>query len=162
VRHIGTDRIVTDQGDLPTSTDRVHVDCTAEGVRPTVTRPVFEDDRITLEYVTIGIVPYGAAIIGAVEARDDDDTTKNALCPPLTFTGRAADLPRLAFAGMTGIMARTMDPHMNGWVEASRLNPAKGAVAHMDDPRVPAAFAAMGEHFAPAMANLERLAAALV
>jgi hypothetical protein len=162
VRHIGTDRIVTDQGDLPTTAGRVHVDCTAQGVRPTVVRPVFEDGRITLQYVTIGIVPFGAAIVGAVETRDDDDAGKNGLCPPLTFTGRAADVARLSHAGMTGIMARAMDPHMSAWSEAARLNPAKGAASHLDDPRVPAAFAAMGEHLGPAMANLERLAAATV
>ena len=159
VRHIGTDRIVTDQGDVPTSANRVHIDCTAAGVRPTVPRPVFEDGRITLQYVTIGIVPFGAAITGAVEARDDGDVEKNRLTPVLTFTGRAADVPHLAHAGMTGIMARAMDPHMNAWTEASRLNAAKGAAAHLDDPRVPAAFAAMGEHLGRAMSNLERLAA---
>jgi hypothetical protein len=160
VHHIGTDRIVTDMGDVATSAGRIHVDCTAAGVRPTVTRPVFEDGRITLQYVTIGIVPWGTAITGAVEARHDDDTAKNGLCPPLTFTGRAADIPVLAHVGMTGIMARTMDPDIGAWVEASRLNPASGAAEHMDDPRVPAAFAAMGEHLGAAMANFERLAAA--
>jgi hypothetical protein len=128
-------------------------------VRPTVPRPVFEDGRITLQYVTIGIVPYGAAIIGAVEARDDDDVEKNRLCPTLTFTGRIKDVLHLSYAGMTGLMARAMDPQMSAWTEATRLNPARGAAAHLDDPRVPAAFAAMGEHFGPAMTNLERLAA---
>jgi hypothetical protein len=157
VHHIGTERLVTDQGDVPTGPHRVHIDCTAQGVRPTVVRPIFEEGRITLEYVTIGIVPYGAAIIGAVETRDDDDDEKNRLCPVLTFTGRAADVPHLAYAGMTGIMARAMDPHMNAWTEASRLNPGKGAAEHLDDPRVPAAFATIGEHLVPAMANLERL-----
>ena len=50
--------------------------------RPTP-RPVFEPGRITLQYVTLGFVPWGAATIGAVEALKDDDETKNRLCPPV-------------------------------------------------------------------------------
>lgn len=157
VQHIGKDRIVTDQGDVPTASDRVHIDCTAAGVRPTVARPVFEDGRITLQYVTIGIVPYSTAIQATVEARDDDDAAKNALCPVLTFTGRAADLPCIALAGMNGIMVRTLDPDLSAWNEACRLNPSKGAAEHLDDPRVPAAFAAIGEHIGAALENLQRL-----
>ena len=160
VRHIGTESIITDQGELPTSAGRVHVDCTAEGVRPTAPRPVFEDGRLTLQYVTIGVVPWGAAVIGALEARPDSDEEKNRLAPVLTFTGRVSDVLRLAYVGMTGIMARAMDPHMSAWNEAARLNPTRGAADHLDDPRVPAAFATIGEHIGPAMANLERLAAA--
>src|SRR5205085_1067310 len=86
IRRIGSDRITTDAGDVATSPGRVHVDCTAAGLRPTVVRPVFEPGRITLQYVTIGIVPWSAATIGAVEARDDDDAAKNRLCPPVGFT----------------------------------------------------------------------------
>src|SRR4051812_2421744 len=87
VLRIGTDRIVTDAGDIDAVPDRVYVDCTAQGVRPTVQRPIFEDDRITLQYVTIGIVPGSAAPVGFVESRDADDVKKNRLCPTLTFTG---------------------------------------------------------------------------
>jgi hypothetical protein len=160
VRHIGTDRIVTDQGDVPTRSDRVHIDCTAAGVRPTVVRPVFEDGRITLQYVTIGNVPWSAANIGAVEARDDSDAAKNGLCPVVVFTGRIADVLHMSYAGLSGLMARTMDPVLGEWAQTARLNVAAAAAEHMDDPRVPAAYAAMGQHFGAAMENLERLTAA--
>src|SRR5206468_12490646 len=43
VLRIGTDRIVTDDGDFDTAPGRVYVDCTAQGVRPTVPRPIFEN-----------------------------------------------------------------------------------------------------------------------
>jgi hypothetical protein len=157
VRHIGTDRIVTDRGEVPTDAGRVHIDCTAQGVRPTALRPVFEEDRISLEYVTIGVVPFGAAVIGAVEASGGDDAAKNNLCPPLSFTGRIADIPALALAGMSGLAARTLEPDVGAWAEACRLNPAKGAAEHLDDPRVQDAFKTIGEHLGAAMTNLERL-----
>jgi hypothetical protein len=154
VLRIGTDRIVTDSGDMDAEPGRVYVDCTAQGVRPTVPRPIFEGDRMTLQYVTIGIVPWSAAIVGTVEARQVDDAEKNRLCPTLQFTGNVADMPRLSYSGMEGIMVRTMDPDLNAWNDAARLNPAGAATKHLDDPRVQEAFGVMGAKFDPAMENL--------
>jgi len=158
VLHIGTGRIVTDDGDIATDPKRVYVDCTAPGVRPTIPRPIFENDRLTLQYVTIGIVPWSAAIVGTIEARDDDDTEKNRLCPPVVFTGLANDLG-LAYVGMTGMMTRAADAEFDAWNSASRLNPAAGVSRHLDDPRVPAAFETIGANFGAAISNLERLTA---
>ena len=158
VLHVGSTVIKTDEGDLPTEANRVYVDCTAAGVRPTVSRPIFGTDHITLQYVTIGIVPWGAATVGAAEALYDDDAEKNRLCPPLQFTGNAADLPRIAHAGMSGLVARSVAPVLNAWNDSSRLNPARGAGEHFDDPRVSAGFVSIGANMGKAMENLARLA----
>jgi putative NAD(P)-binding protein len=158
VRQIGRHRVVTDQDDLVTDERRVYVDCTAAGVRPTVARPIFESDRVTLQYVTIGVVPWSAATVGVIEARPDDDSAKNALCPVVRFTGDAADLLPIAYAGMTGLLARSSDAELNAWTEASRLNPARGAADHLDDPNVLAAFTSIGENIGAAMANLALIA----
>lgn len=160
VLHIGTHRIRTDDGDVTTDPGRVYVDCTAPGVRPTIPRPIFEPDCITLQYVTLGIVPWGAATNGVVEAYGDGDDEKNRLCPPLVFTGEAHDLMHMAHAGMTGLAARMGHPDVNAWTERTRLNPARGAAEHFDDPRVAAAFASMGANFGAAIANLERVVGA--
>ena len=159
VLHIGMNRIVTDDGDLTAEPDRVFVDCSAPGLPPTIPCPVFDGRRITLQQVTIGIVPWGAATIGAVEARAEDDVSKNLLCPPLTFTGQAADVLNLAHIGMTGLIARTSDPDMSAWTEGCRLNPGRGAADHIDDPRVEDGFAMMGTYLGAALENLARHAA---
>jgi hypothetical protein len=161
VRRIATDRITFEQDSIPSDPRQIYVDCTAAGVRPTQTRPIFEPNRVTLQYVTIGIVPWGAATIGFVEATRDDDVEKNRLCPPLTFTGNVSDVLTLCYSGMSGLMARAVEPDLAAWTEASRLNPGRGAADHMDDPRVPAAFASLGAHLEPAMSNLERLVGAV-
>jgi hypothetical protein len=159
VRRIGTDSVTLDHGTIGTD-GHVFVDCTAAGVRPTIPRPVFETGLITLQMVTIGLVPWSAATIGVVEALRDDDVDKNRLCPVVSFTGHVSDLVDLAYAGMTGLMARGSEPDVAAWNSASRLNPAGGAGGHMDDPRLPEAFATIGEHIGPAMHNLERLVGA--
>ncbi len=155
VRHVGVDQITFDDGELPTSPDHVHVDCTAAGVPATVPRPVFAPGCITLQYVTLGFVPWGAATIGAVEALKDDDETKNRLCPPVVFTGR--DVLGFARSGMHGTMARAADPEISGWTDGCRLNPARNASAHLDDPRVADAFTVIGDNIFPALENLDRL-----
>jgi hypothetical protein len=159
VRHIGTDRIVTDEGDLPAEPSHVYVDCTAAGLRPTLPRPVFDRDLVTPQYVTIGFVPWSAAIIGAIEARGGDDAESNRLCPPLTFTGDIADVLSMSRSFMTGSMARGADPDLRAWNDACRLNPARGAAERLDDPLVAEAFASLSANIGQALANLERRAA---
>src|SRR4051794_27848060 len=89
VRRIGRQSLVLSRGDvvteLPTTPNELYVDCTAPGVRRTAARPVFSADRILLQYVTVGIVPWSAATIGYVEATRGHDREKNRLCPVLTF-----------------------------------------------------------------------------
>lgn len=156
VRSVGTSRIELERGEAPTQPDNLNVDCTAAGVRPAPPQPVFAGDRITLQYVTITGAPWSAATIGRVEATREDNAEKNRLCPPISFTGNAADLLRIAYAGMSGLAARTREADLLAWNESCRLNPAHGAAEHMDDPQVATAFAAVLANFGPAMANLAR------
>ena len=157
VRRVGADRITFDDGELPTPAGHVYVDCTAAGVRATAPRPVFEPGRITLQYVTLGFVPWGAATIGAIEALKDDDEVRNSLCPVVVFSGDVDDVLEFARAGIEGIGARSADAEIGAWTEACRLNPGRGVADHLDDPRVADAMAVMGEHFFPAIENLQRL-----
>ena len=157
VRRVGVDRITFEDGELPTPAGHVYVDCTAAGVRPTEPRAVFEPGRITLQYVTLGFVPWGAATIGAVEALKEDDELRNSLCPVVVFSGHAADVLEFARAGMEGLGARSADREIGAWTEACRLNPGRGVADHLDDPRVTDAMAVIGEHLFPAIENLQRL-----
>ncbi len=163
VRRIGRRSLVLSRDDvvteLPTTPDEVYVDCTAPGVRATAAHPVFSDDRILLQYVTVGLVPWSAATIGYVEATRDDDREKNRLCPVLTFEDDVAGALRTAYAGMSGLAARGAESDVGAWTEGCRLNPGAGASSHVDDPDVASALTSMATNFGPAMANLaDRLA----
>jgi len=160
VLRVGRDEITLADGTIAADPGQVYVDCSAAGVRPTQPRPIFEPGRIALQYVTIGIVPYSAATTGAVEAMRDDDDDKNRLCPVVVFTGLASDLLRIAYQGMTGLAARGAESDLAEWDSRCRLNPARGASDHLDDPRVPAAFQVMAENYGAAMRNLSDAVAA--
>ena len=158
VRRLATDRVRTDTGDLPSNAGEVFVDCTAAGVPPAAPRPVFAGDRITVQYTTIGFAPWSAATIGLVEGVGDGDDERNRLCPPVVFTGDIDDVLMMAATGMQALMTRSAHPTVAAWTDATRLNPAKGATDHFDDPQVAAAFAALGRDLGAALENLARRA----
>ncbi len=159
VRSIGRAIVATDVGDVPGTPGDVYVDCTAAGVPATVPRPVFEPDRITIQYVVVGFLPWCAATIGFLEATGESDEEKNRLSPPVVFSGDAADLARLAYPAMKGLVARARDEAVGPWVATSRLNPARAALDHIDEADVSESLAFVIEHTRQALQNLERAAA---
>lgn len=157
VRRIGTDRIVMDEGSIPSDLRQVHVDCTAAGLRVAPPCLIFEADRITLQMVIRGVTPWsGATPLGYVEATRDDDEEKNRICVPSGYTGEVSDILRALAIGFPAGAARMAEPDLVAWDERCRLNPARGAMDRLDDPQVQAAFARMAENMGPAMTNLER------
>jgi len=156
VRRLTLDRVWLDDGEEPAAPDELFVDCTAAGVRPVASRPVFEDGRVTLEYLTVGIVPWSAATVAAVEAGRDDEGVKNKLCPPVVFSGSISDVLGLAYAAMSGMVGRLREPDLMAWNEGCRLNPARGAANHLDDSRVVDAFASMMTNTGRALRNLKQ------
>jgi hypothetical protein len=91
-----------------------------------------------------------------VDRRDDEE--KNRLCPPVVFSGDVADLARLAFTAMKGQAARVRHETVRPWNAASRLNPARAALDHIDDADVADSLAFTREHTRDALKNLERAA----
>ncbi|MEX0874194.1 MAG: FAD/NAD(P)-binding protein [Actinomycetota bacterium] len=159
VRRIGTDRVILDEGSIPSDPGQVYVDCTAPGVPPIQARPVFEADRIVTQLVTFGIVPWGAATVGYVEAARDGDEEKNRLCPAVSYPGELSDMAQTLVVGLKGPAARMAEPDLVAWNEGCRLNPMRGAMDHLDDPLVQEALARLAANMEPALANLERMVA---
>jgi hypothetical protein len=88
IRRIDTNRIVLDEGEVPSGRNTIHGDCTADGLRATPPRPIFEAERITPQSLMGGFTTFNAAMVGFVEAARDDDADKNRLCPPTAYPTR--------------------------------------------------------------------------
>jgi hypothetical protein len=156
VRRVASNRLGLDEGDLPSRPGEVHVDCTAHGVPYAEARPTFAPGRITIGYVTLGIVPWSAATVAAVEASHESDEEKNRLAPAMSWSGRTSDVLRMLHAGMGGLSARAADPVFGAWNEACRLNPAAGAMAKAGaDPAIGAALTTIITEIGPALENLQ-------
>lgn len=159
VQRIGRTTVTTDAGDIPGGPHEVYVDCTAAGVPAAAPRPVFEPGRITIQYVAVGFLSWCAAAIGFVESTGVDDEEKNRLCPPVVFSGDVDDLVRLAYTALKGQVARVREERVGPWDAASRLNPARAALDHLDDTNVAESLAFVIEHTRDALKNLERATA---
>jgi hypothetical protein len=109
-----------------------------------------------MQYLTVGVIPWSASIVGYIEATRDDDAAKNRLCPPVVFSGWSADLLHLARAAMTGMLARGVEVDVAAWSDRARLNPAGGVVGRRDDPELVKAYALLSANMGPAMQNFER------
>jgi hypothetical protein len=159
VRHIGTDRIVLEEGEVPTSPHRLHVDCTAQGFRTVPSRPIFERGRITLQSLIGGFTTYNAALVGYIESTARNDVEKNVLCPPLPQPNEPVDWVKTMCAGMNTFSAHAAESDVSEWVDASRLSLTRGMAEQMDDPRVRSAMARWLSSVEPGMANADRLVA---
>ena len=100
VRRIDRDAIVLDDGTIDTSPRHLHVHCAAAGLNPAPAVPMFTADRITLQPIRAGLIPFNAAVVGFVEATRDDTGEKNRLCPVNPLPDVPLDWVRGTIVGM--------------------------------------------------------------
>jgi hypothetical protein len=158
VRRIETDRIVLEQGETATSTDVLHVDCTALGLNNAPSTPIFKPDRIVLQQVRHLSPSFNAALIGFVEAHRDEDPDKNKLCPPNPYPTTIADWPRMVSRTWRTEGRWLADPDISAWVANSRLNLLRALPDHAAKPPVQAAVKRYLTHVGAAIDRLRHLA----
>lgn len=158
VAHLGTDRVVLDEGTLPTDPGQVYVDCTAVGApRRTGQRSIFSSDRITLQSVQMVSPPFSAALVAFVEATRASDAEKNRLCPSNPYPDDAVDWIDNLLTTYRAQAAWSGEPDLRAWLKDARLNRTSGAAHYRDDPEVGSARTRLSASFGEAIANLARL-----
>lgn len=158
VRRIDRDAIVLDNGAIDTSLRHLHVHCAAAGLNPAPAVPMFTGDRITLQPIRAGLIPFNAAVVGFVEATRDDTGEKNRLCPVNPLPDVPLDWVRGTIVGMNADYAWSKEPDITDWLERARLNPSRGLRRRTGEPRLQQAWARYTEHVRAGLANLRRLA----
>jgi hypothetical protein len=141
VLHISGDRIVLEEGSIPTDAKQVHVDCTADGAPKKPARTIFEPDRITVQPVRSCLPTFNAALIAFVEATRENDMEKNRLCPTNPYSDTALDWIAMSSISQQAQMTWSQEPDLLAWLERSRLDPARGINAHLADSQVQTALA---------------------
>ena len=172
VQRIEPDRILLERGTVPTDTEVVHVDCSADGLERRPVRPVFDGDRITLQTVRACQQVFSAAFIAHVEAtygsdagsdvgsNAEKDADKNERCVVVPHPNRATDWLRNLIADTANAARWRQEPALRAWLVAARLDGFSRSrheigedAEHLDILR------RIGASTAPAMANLRRLLA---
>ena len=157
ISRIGTNTIELGGGSVPTSANRVYVDCTGDGIRRVPVRPIFEPDRITLQQVRTCQPTFNAALAAFMECARDDEDEKNRLCPAHPYPDTA-----LGWLSVTSFAQRTQtlwleQADLIGWLERSRLSLTRGLYERAGDPEIQPALMRALANAEPAVENLERL-----
>ena len=154
VRRLERDVIVLDDGKVPTKPEHLHVHCAARGLNPAPGVPMFAADRITLQPIRPGLIPFNAAMVAFVEATRDDIADKNRLCPPNPLPQVPLDWVRGTLIGMNADYLWGKEPDIAAWLERARLNIGRGLRRRNDDPLVQAASKRFGANARPGLAKL--------
>jgi hypothetical protein len=157
VRRIEREAIVPDQCTVPTSGRQLHVHCAAPGLTPAPSVPIFTAERITLQPIRPGLIPFNAALVGFVEATRHDVAEKNRLCPPNRLPDVPLDWVRGTLIGLEAEGRWSKDSALSDWLERARLNPARGLRQRGDEPRVQRARKRFLENVRPGLEKLQQL-----
>jgi hypothetical protein len=157
VRRIETDRIVLDDGEVPTSPRTLHVHCAARGLARRALQPIFEPGRLTVQPILFSFACFQFAMLGVVEATVTGDAEKNRLCPPIPYWDTCADYLGAFLANLSNQVARAAQPAVANWAKATRLNALAGIAQHRTDPRVIEAGERMKRYGSAAASNLRTL-----
>ena len=161
VARLEADQIVMRNGEtVSADPDTLYIDCTATAVDfSSGTKPVFEQDRITIQSIYSPLVTMSASLIGYVEANYQTDEEKNQLCSPNIL----ADTPAQWMQSFAGNLMRqyvwSQDKELNSWLNKNRLCPfGKGIDSSVkEDPEKAAVLNRINEAAMPAAQNLQKL-----
>lgn len=160
VLRLEPDRIVLEQGSIPAGPGHLYVDCSATGLGGKGSaRPIFEADRITVQPVRICSPSLNSALVGYVEATRADVAEQNRLCPRNPYPDAPVDWLRCTSTTQAAARIWAAEPDLKAWVEASRLNLARGMAEHADDPVMQRARTNYAEHVTAGMDRLHHLLA---
>ncbi len=159
VRRVERDTIVLERGTIPTSVRHLHVHCAAHGLNSAPAVPIFAPDRITLQSIRTGLLPFASAITGYVEATRDDVDEKNRLCPSNQQPDTPLDWLRGTLIGMSADAVWAKEADIADWLEQSRLNASRGLRGLSGEPRMQPVRARFAASVRPGLANLWKLLA---
>ncbi len=156
VLSIEKDKVVLEQGDLPTGPDYIHVDCSARAVANMEPTSVFDGDHIILQTVKTVQPVFSAAFIAHIEATHEDEATKNDICTVVPLPAEDTDWIRMQAAFMMNQFKWGQDSELRAWLRDSRLDGFSKMVRGISDDDAPkqAIMARFKESAGPAMMKL--------
>ena len=162
VSEISPGKIVLDGGTLDVDPAAVIIDCSARAIPNTKIKPVFEGDTITPQTVRAYQPVFSAAFIAHIELAYRSDAVRNQYCSVVPLPDSLPDWLHMTAINSANQFRWSQEPELRRWLRANRLD-GFGRIASeipKDDMEKRAVIQRLRENAAPAMASLQRLAAA--
>lgn len=162
VQAVEADRIVLDEGEIPTSPDALHIDCSASALTAREPKPIFDGELITPQTVSSYQPVFSAAFIAHVEHAYEDEEEKNQLCGVVPLPDREIDFLRLTAAFMVNRYVWSQNAELKAWLLTNRLDGFTRLVENVspDDHDKRAILKRLRGSAMPAMTRLQELIAA--
>ena len=122
VQKLELDKIVLDQGEISTTPNTLHIDCSARAVPVTQSYPVFENDTITVQTVRSYQPVFSAAFIAHIEASYDDQNIKNELCTVVPLPNHDTDWLLGTAMQMKNQYRWSQEKGLRAWLMSNRLD----------------------------------------
>ena len=162
VKAIEADRIILDQGDILTSVEHLHVHCSAVGIPRLPEQPIFQGDRIKVQYVRTCNPTFSGAFVAHVEATLSSDEQKNALCRPVQISDTPIDWLKMILANYQNRAAWQNTPDILKWLYGARLDGFTGMFVQAEQEAKPENKAIIERYrqaFQPGLAQIAKLLA---
>ena len=160
VRRIEAERIVLDDGDIPTTTQTLHVDCAADGLERRPSVPVFDGDQLTLQTVRHCQQVFSAALIAHIEVAYGDEATKNRLATVVPHPNTDIDWLRTALGNTLNTATWREDGALTEWLADARLDGfSRSRTGEGHSASQLASMKLIAEHGMQSVVNLQRLIA---
>lgn len=122
VNAIEADRIILDEGEIPTLLQHIHVHCSADGIPRLPEQSIFQGNRIKVQYVRTCQPTFSGAFVAHVEATLSSDEEKNALCRPVQIPDTPIDWLRMILTNFQNRMAWQNTAGILQWLYDARLD----------------------------------------
>ncbi|MEL6948395.1 MAG: NAD(P)/FAD-dependent oxidoreductase [Pseudomonadota bacterium] len=159
VQSIQADRIILDEGELPTDANTLHVDCSASAIMNLATKPIFQGKRITPQTVRSYQPVFSASMVAHIEATRDTEAEKNQLCGVVPLPNHDTDWLRIMIPFMMNQYQWSRDPQIRAFVESNRLDGFAQMVRSVDenDTEKRAILKRLKDNSMAAMMNLQKM-----
>jgi hypothetical protein len=161
VKRIESDKIVLENGTIPTNSKVLHIDCSATGIPSVATKPIFDGDRITIQWVRLCQPTFSAACIGFIETNFESDEDKNRLCGAMVPPTVPTDWLRMMVVQLLNNIEWSKEPAIGAWQAKCRLDPFAPRIVAFggESPEAMAEFGRYRNYIPKAMAKLPKLLA---
>lgn len=161
VQAIEANALVLAQGREPMPANTLYINCTASGVEPRPSEPMFQPGRIVPQLSRAPLVTFSAAVCAYVEVHYDDDVIKNKICTVVPFPRNIAGYMTSSIANMVNQVSWSQNKKLRNWMTHSRLDGFSKMTASIeeDDHEKIAILEELRTHGMAAMENVKKLMA---
>ena len=163
VNAIETDKIILDGGEIPTTLNTLHIDCSARAIVNAELKPIFDGTLITPQMVRSYQPVFSAAFIAHIEATRETEVEKNHLCSVVSLPNHDTDYLRFTAAFMMNQYNWSQDRELRNWLLNNRLDGFSQLAKSItpDDTQKTAIMERLRINSFPAMAKLQSYLAQL-